>query len=86
MILGAVWIVGVLTMIILVTKSVLRLHILKKSALSLQNVEVRKIYYNCLDEMNLKKDIPIYSTAFFKISHHRWHLETMHLFADTFDF
>lgn len=66
LILGAVWIIGVLTMIILVTKSVLRLHMLKKSALSLQNVEVRKIYYSCLDEMNLKKDIPIYSTAFLK--------------------
>ena len=65
-ILLGIWIVGILAMIILVIKSSLRLRNLEKSALPLQNREVRKLYHHCLEEMGIHRDIPVYSTAFLK--------------------
>ena len=65
-ILLGIWIVGILAMIILVIKSSLRLRNLEKSALSLQNNEVRRLYHHCLEEMRIHRDIPVYSTAFLK--------------------
>lgn len=61
-----IWIVGVLAMIVLVIKSSLRLRTLKKSALPLQNSEVRKLFKQCLEEMKITRDIPVYSSAFLK--------------------
>ena len=61
-----IWIVGIFAMIILVIKSSLRLRNLEKSALPLQNPEVRRLYYRCLEEMGIHRNIPIYSTAFLK--------------------
>ncbi len=63
-ILLGIWFVGILAMIILVIKSSLRLRSLEKSALSLQNPEVTRLYHRCLKEMRITKTIPIYSTAF----------------------
>ncbi|MCI8560480.1 MAG: BlaR1 family beta-lactam sensor/signal transducer [Dorea sp.] len=60
------WIAGILAMIILVIKSSLRLRSLEKSALPLQNKEVRRLYHHCLEEMGIHSNIPIYSTAFLK--------------------
>ena len=65
-ILLGIWIVGIFAMIILVIKSSLRLHTLEKSALPLQNQEVRRLYHRCLEEMGIHRDIPVYSTAFLK--------------------
>ncbi|MFW5676751.1 MAG: BlaR1 family beta-lactam sensor/signal transducer [Acetivibrio ethanolgignens] len=65
-ILLGIWIVGMLAMIILVIKSSLRLHTIKKSALPLQNPEVRRLYNRCLNEMKITRNIPVYSTAFLK--------------------
>lgn len=65
-ILFVIWIVGILAMVVLVAKSKIRLNALKKSALPLQNKEVRKLYNNCLDEMNITKAISVHSTAFLK--------------------
>ena len=65
-ILLGIWVVGILAMIILVIKSSLRLHTLEKSALPLQNQEVRSLYHRCLEEMGIHRDIPVYSTAFLK--------------------
>ena len=65
-ILLGIWIVGILAMIILVIKSSLRLRTLEKSALPLQNREVRRLYNHCLKEMGIHRDIPVYSTAFLK--------------------
>ena len=65
-ILLSIWIVGIFAMIILVIKSSLHLRNLKKSALPLQNKEVRRLYHHCLEEMGIHKKIPIYSTAFLK--------------------
>ena len=66
LILCGIWLVGILAMILLVIKSVFRLNAMKKSALPLQNKTVRILYHNCLREMNMKKNIPVYSTAFLK--------------------
>lgn len=65
-ILFGIWITGILAMVLLVLKSSLRLRRIKKSALPLQNHEVRKLYKSCLEEMHITKSIPIYSTAFLK--------------------
>ena len=65
-ILLGIWIAGILAMIILVIKSSFRLRSLKKSALPLQNKEVRRLYHHCLEEMGICRDIPVYSTAFLR--------------------
>lgn len=64
--LWTIWIVGICAMILLIAKSQKQLSILKKSALPLQNTEVRKLYISCLKEMHIAKELPIYSTAFLK--------------------
>ena len=65
-ILLGIWIVGMLAMMILVIKSSLRLRIIKRSALPLQNPEVRRLYNKCVNEMKITRNIPVYSTAFLK--------------------
>ena len=65
-ILFGIWLIGIFVMLILVIKSNLRLNALKKSALPLQNRDVHMLYNNCLSEMKIKREIPIYSTAFLK--------------------
>lgn len=61
-----IWIAGILVMLALAVKAQLRLHRLKKSALPLQNQEIRGLYERCLLEMDITKNIPVYSTAFLK--------------------
>lgn len=61
-----IWIAGILAMLLLVVKSFLRLRAVKNSALPLQNVEILGLYSRCLHELNIKKNIPVYSTAFLK--------------------
>ena len=65
-ILLGIWIVGMLAMMILVIKSSLCLRTIKRSALPLQNPEVRRLYNKCLNEMKITRNIPVYSTAFLK--------------------
>ncbi|MCI8408902.1 MAG: BlaR1 family beta-lactam sensor/signal transducer [Lachnospiraceae bacterium] len=65
-ILAGIWIIGIFIMLIVLIKKSLHLRILKNSALPLQNLEIRRLYNNCLDEMNIKNSISIYSTAFLK--------------------
>lgn len=66
MILCSIWIAGILLMLVLMAKSMFYLHTLKASALPLQNKEIRRLYHSCLDEMGIKKENSIYSTAFLK--------------------
>lgn len=66
LILCALWITGILTMAFFMIRSKLHLNDLRKSALPLQNEKVCRIYRCCLNEMNITKAIPIYSTAFLK--------------------
>lgn len=65
-VLFVIWIIGMLAMIVLVAKSLSRLNALKKSALPLQNKEIQKLFQSCLDEMDITRAIPVYSTAFLK--------------------
>lgn len=65
-ILLGIWTLGIFVMIIFIIKSALRLRTLEKSALPLQNPEVRKLYNRCLNEIGITKNIPVYSTAFLK--------------------
>ena len=65
-ILLGIWIMGMLAMMMLVIKSFFRLRTLKKSALPLQNPEVRRLYNRCLNEMKITRNIPVYSTIFLK--------------------
>ncbi len=62
----AIWLLGILAMLLLLAKSQARLNALKKSALPLQSEAVRILYHNCLGELHIKRTIPIYSTAFLK--------------------
>lgn len=62
----ALWISGIIAMLILVIRSALRLHALKSSALPLQNQKVQSLYDRCLCDTGIKKHIPIYSTAYLK--------------------
>lgn len=64
--LPGIWIAGMIFMILLMAKSSLHLCALKKSALPLQNPDVRRLYKSCLDEIGIRKYIPVYSTAFLK--------------------
>ena len=66
LILFGIWIIGILAMLLLVAKSRSHFYSMKKSSLPLQNREVRMVYNNCLNEMKIKKNIPVYSTAFLK--------------------
>lgn len=60
------WLCGFLAMILFTIRSFRRLGAMKKSALPLQNTEVRRLYRRCLEELNIHRNIPIYSTAFLK--------------------
>lgn len=62
----SIWITGMVAMVIFMFRSYIRLYCLEKSALPLQNNQVRQIYNECLSEMGIKKPISIYSTAFLK--------------------
>jgi bla regulator protein BlaR1 len=66
LILFTLWSIGVFIMILWIAKSLLRFYNMKHSAMPLQNPAVRRLYYECLQEMHIKKPIPIYSTAFLK--------------------
>lgn len=61
-----IWIAGILVMLLLLFRSWLRFRALKKSALPLQNPRVRRLYQSCLNELDIHKNLPIYSTAFLK--------------------
>lgn len=61
-----IWIIGMFAMIILMVKSGIDLYHLQQSALPLQNQKVYKLFKSCTHEMNIHKNIAIYSTAFLK--------------------
>ena len=65
-ILYAIWIMGMIVMVVFMIKSLCHLNRLKKSALPLQNKEVHRLYNSCLAELNITKEIPVYITAFLK--------------------
>lgn len=60
------WIAGIFAMTLFLLRSAIRFHALKQSALPLQNPALSRLYRRCLEEMNITRNIPIYSTAFLK--------------------
>ena len=66
LLLWILWIAGMFAMGLFLLTSALRFRALKKSALPLQNPKLRSLYHCCLEEMNITRKIPIYSTAFLK--------------------
>ncbi len=60
------WIIGLFIMILITVKSYLNLRCLERSALPLQSKEVYEIFRNCKKELNIHRNISIYSTAFIK--------------------
>lgn len=60
------WFAGILAMLVLLVRSVLRLRLVQKSALPLQSPAVWTVYRSCMDEMKIARDIPVYSTVFLK--------------------
>lgn len=66
LVLWTIWIIGIFTMVVLIKRSWHQLNAVKKSALLLQNEEIRKLYTQCLNETVIHKYIPVYSTQFLK--------------------
>ena len=62
----AVWIAGVLFMGIFLIRSALRLHALKNASLPLQHEKAKALYQSCLEELHIRRKIPVYSNAFLK--------------------
>ena len=60
------WSIGIFIMFFLLYCSVKQVKALHSSALPLQNEELNALYIECLNEVNSKHTIPIYSTAFLK--------------------
>ena len=60
------WSIGIFIMFFLLYRSVKQVKALHNSALPLQNEELNALYIECLNEVNSKYTIPIYSTAFLK--------------------
>lgn len=66
LILSVTWLLGILFMVFLFCRSQKRVRRLKRSALPVQNVTARTIYEECLSDLNIKRSISLYSTAFLK--------------------
>lgn len=60
------WITGILVMSVRLTKSMLHLNAVRKSAIPLQNQEVQILYKRCMKEMNMEKELPLCITPYFK--------------------
>ena len=60
------WSIGIFIMFFLLYRSVKQVKALHSSALPLQNEKLNALYIECLNEVNSKHIIPIYSTAFLK--------------------
>ena len=59
LILFGIWFIGILAILLLVAKSRSHFYSMKKSSLPLKNREIRMVYNNCLNEMKIKRNIPI---------------------------
>ncbi len=66
MLFACMWILGVVVMFLLAIHSFFKFRTIKNSALPVQNRTVKRLYQTCCKEINCKKEIPLYSTAFLK--------------------
>lgn len=63
-VLTSIWIAGMALMAGINIYSCLKIRQLKKSSLPLQNKEVRNLFTKCMEESGIKKEIPVYSSAY----------------------
>lgn len=59
-----IWLIGIAAAIVVLIQSQVHLYRLKQSSLPLQSPAVYRLYRQCLKEMRIKQEIPVYSTAF----------------------
>ena len=64
--LASIWLCGMIITAIKFCRSYLHLRSLEKSALPVQNDNVRQLFVSCLQECGITKEIPIVSTAFLR--------------------
>lgn len=62
--LASIWFIGMLVMFILFIRSALKLRQLRFCSLPLQDEKVRILYRQCMEEMHLTREIPVYSSAY----------------------
>ncbi|MDE7310841.1 MAG: BlaR1 family beta-lactam sensor/signal transducer [Eubacterium sp.] len=60
------WIAGAALTAVFFLRHTMCFRRIRQSALPLQNADIRSIYRFCLREMQIKKEIPVYSTAFLR--------------------
>ena len=65
-ILASIWLCGIFIATIKLCRSYLHLRTLEKSALPLQNDNIRQLFVSCLQECGVTKEIHIFSTAFLR--------------------
>lgn len=65
-VLSVIWLAGIFAAIAAVINAFHRLRRIRKSSLPLQSREVSRLYQHCLEEAGIRRDIPVYSTAFLK--------------------
>lgn len=65
MVLSCLWIAGMCVVALSLLRTLLQLHQIRRSAMPVQNAAVRRIYNSCLAEMQIKRSIPLCSTAYF---------------------
>ncbi|MDE7271478.1 MAG: BlaR1 family beta-lactam sensor/signal transducer [Lachnospiraceae bacterium] len=61
-----IWVGGMIAMTVFVLNSRIHLYRLEQSALPLQSTRTQLLYQNCRAELHVKREIPVYSTAFLK--------------------
>lgn len=64
--LSVIWIAGMIFAALFLLRSGIKMNRLKRSALPLQSLKVRRLYEQCLKESGIKRKLPVYSTAFLK--------------------
>ncbi len=62
--LTGIWIAGMVLMTGFHIHSSRKIRQLKKSSLPLQNMEIRELFTSCMEESGVRKEIPIYSSAY----------------------
>lgn len=59
-----IWILGMVIAALFFMKEAFRLYRIRRAALPLENSDIRKIYLQCTNELNVKRIPPVYTTVF----------------------
>lgn len=61
-----IWLIGLMVMLVLLLRSRIYLYRLERSALLLQNPEIKRLFQDCLGELKVRRRIAVYSTPYLK--------------------